>query len=311
MDKSIAVLPFADFSPDSDHAWFADGLTDEILNALARTRSLRVASRTSSFAYRDTDQDATTIAKELDVAHILEGSVRRAGDRIRVTAQLIRASDDAHLWSDTFDASSVDSIEIQEQIAFDIASLLDTAMDPAELRRMVAAGTESIAAWEAYVQMREEYLRSVAAFDTTGSSEKVLELYREIVALDPAFGEAHLLFAEIVDGWLSPAAVTMAPPRLSADELQALFRTTTADAARHARNEDDRLGAEILRARQQLRLTDLVDLTRDRLQYHADLDILAFHFPLAVRVLANSRYYSFSHFSYSWLCRTLAAVFNL
>jgi TolB-like protein len=269
-EKSIAVLPFADFSPDSDHAWFADGLTDEILNALARTRSLRVASRTSSFAYRDTDQDATTIAKELDVAHILEGSVRRAGDRIRVTAQLIRASDDAHLWSDTFDASSVDSIEIQEQIAFDIASLLDTAMDPAELRRMVAAGTESIAAWEAYVQMREEYLRSVAAFDTTGSSEKVLELYREIVALDPAFGEAHLLFAEIVDGWLSPAAVTMAPPRLSADELQALFRTTTADAARHARNEDDRLGAEVLRARQQLRLSDQIDLTRERLQYHAD-----------------------------------------
>ena len=75
MDKSIAVLPFADFSPDSDHAWFADGLTDEILNALARTRSLRVASRTSSFAYRDTDQAATTIAKELDVAHILEGSI--------------------------------------------------------------------------------------------------------------------------------------------------------------------------------------------------------------------------------------------
>ena len=99
VDKSIAVLPFADFSPDADHAWFADGLTDEILNALARTRSLRVASRTSSFAYKNTDKDVTTIAAELDVAHILEGSVRRAGDRIRVTAQLIRASDDAHLLS--------------------------------------------------------------------------------------------------------------------------------------------------------------------------------------------------------------------
>jgi TolB-like protein len=157
VDKSIAVLPFADFSPDGDHAWFADGLTDEILNALARTRSLRVASRTSSFAYRDTEQDATEIASELNVAHILEGSVRRAGERIRITAQLIRASDDAHLWSETFDARSDDSIEIQERIAFEIASLLDTAMDPNELRRMVAAGTESISAWEAYVQMREVY----------------------------------------------------------------------------------------------------------------------------------------------------------
>ena len=268
VEKSIAVLPFADFSPDSDHAWFADGLTDEILNALARTRSLRVASRTSSFAYRDTEKDATTIAAELNVAHILEGSVRRAGDRIRVTAQLIRASDDAHLWSETFDASSEDSIEIQEQIAFDIASLLDTAMDPAELRKMVAAGTESIAAWEAYVRLREEYYRSIDEFDPLDSSPRMLRLYREVAAEDPAFGEAHLLFAEIVDSWLSPASVTSPPPGLSRDELVDMFRRATADAARHARNEDDRLGAEILRARVQLRLADIVDLTRERLQYH-------------------------------------------
>jgi TolB-like protein len=267
-DTSIAVLPFADFSPDGDHAWFADGLTDEILNALARTRSLRVASRTSSFAYRDTEKDATTIATELNVAHILEGSVRRAGDRIRVTAQLIRASDDAHLWSETFDASSDDSIEIQEQIAFEIASLLDTAMDPAELRRMVAAGTESIAAWEAYVRLREEFYRSIDQFDPLDSSPRMLQLYREVTAEDPAFGEAHLLFAEIVDAWLSPASVTSAPPGLSRDALEDMFRQATADAARFARNDDDRLGAEILRARVQLRFADLIDLTRERLQYH-------------------------------------------
>lgn len=269
-DTSIAVLPFADFSPDADHAWFADGLTDEILNALARTRSLRVASRTSSFAYRDTDKDAKSIAEELEVAHILEGSVRRAGDRIRVTAQLIRASDDAHLWSETFDADSDDSIEIQEQIAFEIASLLDTAMDPAELRKMVAAGTESIAAWEAYVRLREEFFRSIEEFDPDGRSAKMLALYRDIVADDPAFGEAHLLFAEIVDGWLSPAAVMSAPPELSRDALQKLFRQATADAARYARSEDDRIGAEILRARVQLRFADLVDLTRERLPYHPE-----------------------------------------
>jgi len=269
-EKSIAVLPFADFSPGGDHAWFADGLTDEILNALARTRSLRVASRTSSFAYRDTEKDATTIATELGVAHILEGSVRRAGDRIRVTAQLIRARDDAHLWSETFDASSDDSIDIQEQIAFEIASLLDTAMDPAELRKMVAAGTESIAAWEAYVRLREEFYRSIDQFDPLDSSPRMLKLYRDVVAQDPAFGEAHLLFAEIVDSWLSPASVTSAPPALSHDALQDMFRQATADAARYARNDDDRLGAEILRARLQLRLADLVDLTHERLQYYPD-----------------------------------------
>lgn len=269
-DKSIAVLPFADFSPAGDHAWFADGLTDEILNALARTRSLRVASRTSAFAYRNSKQDAKVIADELDVAHILEGSVRRAGDRIRVTAQLIRASDDVHLWSETYDANSNDSIEIQERIAFEIASILDTAMDPAEVRRMVAAGTESIAAWEAYVRLREVYYRSLDEFDPTGSSAQTLELYREIVAQDPAFGEAHLFFAEIADAWLSPASLTAAPPTLSTDALQALFKKATTDAARYARNEDDRLGAETLRARAQLRYVDLVDLTRERIQYRPD-----------------------------------------
>ena len=210
-----------------------------------RTRSLRVASRTSSFAYRDSELDAKTIADELDVAHILEGSVRRAGDRIRVTAQLIRAADDAHLWSDTFDASSRDSIDIQEQIAFEIASLLDTAMDPAEIRLMVAAGTESIAAWEAYVRLRELYYRSIDEFETGESSAPVLELYEQVVAQDPAFGEAHLFFAEVIDGWLSPATVTVAPANLSTDELQTLFKSATANAARYARNEDGRLGAEL------------------------------------------------------------------
>ncbi len=184
-DKSIAVLPFADFSPGGDYAWFADGLTDEILNALARTRDLHVASRTSSFQYRGDAQNIPEVAAALGVAHILEDSVRRAGDRIRVTAQLIRASDDAHLWSETFDASSDDSIEIQETIAFEIASLLDTAMDPDELRKMVAAGTESIAAWESYVQLRELAAASFNEVDPNFGNTEMLALYRKIVAADP------------------------------------------------------------------------------------------------------------------------------
>jgi TolB-like protein len=277
VDKSIAVLPFADFSPDSDHAWFADGLTDEILNALARTRDLRVASRTSAFAYRDSDLDATAIANEIGVAHILEGSVRRSGDRIRVTAQLIRAADDAHLWSETFDASSDDSIEIQEQIAFEIASLLDTAMDPEELRRMVAAGTESIAAWEAYVQMRELRFRMLGATDFTAAPE-LLRLYQDIVREDPEFAEAHLQFAIAVYAWLSPALMDVGPAELSADELQQLFSDATANAMRYARNEQTKLGAEILRARVEMRLTDIVELTREQLEYFPyDRDIWLEH----------------------------------
>jgi len=264
-DKSIAVLPFADFSSGGDYAWFADGLTDEILNALARTRDLRVASRTSSFQYRGEAQNIPEVAAALGVAHILEGSVRRAGDRIRVTAQLIRASDDAHLWSETFDASSDDSIDIQETIAFEIASLLDTAMNPDELRKMVAAGTESIAAWESYVQLREMVATSLIEFDPSFGNTEMFALYRKIIAADPAFAEAHLTFARVVSGWLSLSSVAVAPAELSIDETRQLFTNVSAAASRYARTEEARLSAEILRAQVQLRLTDKVRLTRDLL----------------------------------------------
>jgi len=264
-DKSIAVLPFADFSPGGDYAWFADGLTDEILNALARTRDLRVASRTSSFQYRGEGLNVPEVAAALGVAHILEGSVRRGGDRVRVTAQLIRARDDAHLWSETFDASSSDSIEIQEKIAFEIASLLDTAMNPDELRRMVAAGTESITAWESYVRLRELVAASLNDFDPSYGNAEMLALYRKIVAADPAFAEAHLSFARVVLEWLSLSSIAVAPAELSIDETRQLFTDVSAAASRYARTEEARLSAEILRAQLQLRLTDWVRLTRDLL----------------------------------------------
>jgi TolB-like protein len=260
-DKSIAVLPFADFSPGGDQTWFADGLTDEILNALARTRDLRVASRSSAFQFRDAGQNIPEVAAALGVGHILEGSVRRSGDRIRVTAQLIRASDDAHLWSETFDASSSDSIEIQENIAFEIASLLDTAMNPDELRKMVAAGTDSISAWESYLQMNELLIQAVNQFDPSFGNAEMLALYEEIIAEDPAFGDAHDAFARIALGWLDLADITTAPEGYSTEEVKQLFAEASAAATEYARSEEARLSAEILRARVQLRLADLVDLS--------------------------------------------------
>ncbi len=111
------MLPFADLSQAQDQEWFADGLTEEILNALAKTPDLLVSSRTSSFRYKGSTLDIPDIAKELGVAHVLEGSVRSSGDRIRVTAQLIRASDGFHLWSENYDRDVADMIEIQEDLA--------------------------------------------------------------------------------------------------------------------------------------------------------------------------------------------------
>ena len=263
-DKSIAVLPFADFSPDADHAWFADGLTDEILNALARIRDLRVASRSSSFQYREAAQDIPAVAAELGVAHILEGSIRRAGDRIRVTAQLIRASDDAHLWSETFDASSDDSISIQEKIAFDIASVLDTAMDPAELRRMVAAGTDSIPAWEAYLRLLDLANRALVQQDPS-RNEQLFVLYKQIQELDPEFAEVHIVVADTLYGWLNPSDFRKAPPGYAISDLKTRFRDAARLAARYAREEPTRLRAETLRARIEVQLARLVELTRGRL----------------------------------------------
>lgn len=260
-DKSIAVLPFVDFSPGGDQAWFADGLTDEILNALARTRDLRVASRSSAFQFRGDAQSIPEVAAALGVAHILEGTVRRSGDRIRVTAQLIRASDDAHLWSETFDASSDDSIEIQEEIAFKIASLLDTALDPEELRRMVAAGTDSIAAWEAYIRMREIQIQNFDNFDPNYGTAEILALYEEITAEDPTFAEAHLVFANTALGWLDLASIAQAPEGYSSDDVRKLFAGATAAATQYARSEESRLAAELLRARVQVRLADLEALS--------------------------------------------------
>jgi TolB-like protein len=159
-DRSIAVLPFADFSPDGDQEWFSEGLAEEILNALARLPDVRVASRTGSFHFRGRSGDVRAIADSLGVAHILEGSVRRAGDQVRITAQLIRASDDAHLWSQNFDRDATDVIRVQEEIAYEIARTLRTALDPEDLAEMVAAGTNSIAAHEALLRSRHLWNRA-------------------------------------------------------------------------------------------------------------------------------------------------------
>jgi TolB-like protein len=152
VDKSIAVLPFADLSQAQDQEWFADGLAEEILNALARTPDLMVASRTSTFAYKGSDKDLRVIANELGVAHVLEGSVRRAGERLRVTAQLIRASDGFHLWSENYDRDAADVIDMQEDLAIKIAGAMETTMDPEALKNMLSAGTQSVDAYQAYLR---------------------------------------------------------------------------------------------------------------------------------------------------------------
>ncbi|MBT8063368.1 MAG: adenylyl cyclase, partial [Gammaproteobacteria bacterium] len=116
-ENSIAVLPFVNMSDDAANEYFSDGISEEILNALAQVKDLKVAGRTSSFAFKGKDQDLRTIGEALGVKNILEGSVRKAGDKVRITAQLIQASDGFHLWSETYDRELTDIFAIQDEIA--------------------------------------------------------------------------------------------------------------------------------------------------------------------------------------------------
>lgn len=269
VEKSIAVLPFADFSPDSDHAWFAEGLTEEILNSLARTPDLQIASRTSSFAYRGTTEDIPAIAAQLGVAHILEGSVRRAGNRLRVTAQLIRAADDTHLWSKNFDGGSEDSISIQEEIAFDIANALQTAMDPEELEKMVSAGTRSVEAWETYLrglaleQQNAEEWRVASTFEA-------IALFDKAVELDPGFADAHLMLADLWETQINPTSTQYTVSGLPLTERQALYDKAIRAAIKHARSDMTRVEAEMRAADFELRITDQIRFAKEMTELAPD-----------------------------------------
>jgi TolB-like protein len=203
-DKSIAVLPFVDLSEAQDQGWFAKGLADEMLNALMRTPDLLVASRTSAFSYIDSDLDIREIASELGVAHVVEGSIRRSGDSIRVTAQLIRASDGFHVWSQNYDREVSDVIAIQEDLAVSIARALETSMDPAALQAMMAAGTRSVQAYEHYLNglahLFEYYDQS--DFDVLNAAYESFEKARQS---DPTFAKAH---AEAARFWRDQLQVT-------------------------------------------------------------------------------------------------------
>jgi TolB-like protein len=265
LDKSIAVLPFVNMSSDEEQEWFADGLTEEILNSLARTPDLLVASRTSSFQYKGQNQDISAIAAALGVAHILEGSVRRGGDRLRVTAQLIRAKDGFHLWSETFDREPKDVIEIQENVAFEIANALKTAMDPEALRKMVSAGTASIAAYEAYLEGLAQEGRSGA----TGNVEdfnSALEAYDRALAADETFALAHWKQAQYWIGQLAVTQVGWGQAEISFEEIVAKYMRSIDAAIAYVENEALGLKYQAAKADFEFRLIDSRDLLKRYLE---------------------------------------------
>jgi TolB-like protein len=196
-EKSVAVLPFADLSELQDQEWFADGLTEEILNALARLPELKVTARTSSFEFKNTNIDIGEIAGRLGVAHVVEGSVRRIGNNLRVTAQLIRAEDGFHLWSDTYDRNTEDLFEVQNDVAEKVAATLNVILDDDKRDRMFAIGTRNVEAYELYLQGKDlfekahlrDYEDPVTLADGNALVARALEL-------DPEFAQAAILHSD-------------------------------------------------------------------------------------------------------------------
>jgi len=190
---SIVVLPFANTSADPENEYFSDGLAEEIINALTRVPGLKVIARTSAFAFKGQNTDVRRIAEALGVAHVLEGSVRKAGNRVRITAQLISAADGSHLWSERYDRELADVFAIQDDIAQSIAATLPTkiTLQPAARARY----TPRIAAYEAFLRGRHHLFKF-----TPESSPKARACFEAAIALDPRYarpyselGSAYLL----------------------------------------------------------------------------------------------------------------------
>ena len=158
-DKSIAVLPFVNMSDDPDNEYFSDGISEELLNVLVKVEGLRVASRTSSFSFKGKDTPIPDIAEALKVEHVLEGSVRKAGDTVRITAQLIDVKTDSHLWSETYDRKLEDVFVIQDEISAHIVEALRVALGAGEVAQTSGRPTDNLQAYEDYLRGRHFWQR--------------------------------------------------------------------------------------------------------------------------------------------------------
>ncbi len=183
-EQSIAVLPFTDVSPQKDQAYFSDGLSEELINQLSRIPTLRVPARRSSFFFKDKSDDIATIARRLRVAHVLEGSVRKTGARLRVTAELIRADNGYHIWSETYDTDFKDVFKMQDEIASAVVTALKLRLAP--LQRTAAQNTSNTGAYNDYLLARQLYAR--------GAGDDYLhavQFLRKAIALDPNYAAAY------------------------------------------------------------------------------------------------------------------------
>jgi serine/threonine-protein kinase len=196
---SVAVLPFRNLSPNPENEFFVDGITEDVITQLSKIRSLKVISRTSVMQFKNREQGLRQIGAALQVATLLEGSVRWAGDRVRIVAQLVDAEADEHVWSETYDRQLTDIFAIQSDVALQIASALKTELSLAERNRIQRQPTKNVRAYELVLKGRHCYSRY-----TEEGIRKGIDYFRQAIAIDPNYAVAHvgvaLAFAELAAG---------------------------------------------------------------------------------------------------------------
>jgi TolB-like protein/class 3 adenylate cyclase len=215
-DKSIAVLPFENLSDDKSNAYFVDGIQDEILTRLAKVADLKVISRTSTQRFKSKPGDLPEIARQLGVAHILEGSTQRSADQVRVNVQLIDAATDAHVWAETYDRKLTDVFAVETDIATKIADVLQARLTGAEHVAMAARPTENVEAHELYLKGRFFWSKR-----TGDDLNKAIDYFDQAIAIDPKYA---LAYAGLADAYTLLPALTATAPRDSFPKAKAAAR---------------------------------------------------------------------------------------
>src|SRR5215469_5007040 len=218
-DKSIAVLPFENLSRDPDNAYFADGIQEEILTRLAKIADLKVISRTSTQQFQSKPANLSQIAKKLGVANILEGSVQRSADQIRVNVQLVKAATDVHLWADTFDRKLTDIFAVESDIATAIADTLQAKLNGAEKQLISSQPTSDLTAYELYLKGRSLWRKR-----SGDNIPKAIAFYEQAIARDPNYALAYAGMAEayVVLPWFTGTVPRDATPKAKAAALKAV-----------------------------------------------------------------------------------------
>jgi TolB-like protein/TolA-binding protein len=192
-DKSIAVLPFVDMSPQKDQEYFCDGISEEIINALSKLKNVRVIARTSAFSFKGKTIDVREIGRRLDVKTLLEGSVRKSGSQLRITAQLINVVDGSHLWSETYDRKQTDIFAIQEDIARNIVDKLKIQIRDSIGKPLVNIGTDNLEAYHYYLKGMN--LRYYSRFRIQDYIPQIINNFKQAIKLDPGYAQAHAQLA--------------------------------------------------------------------------------------------------------------------